>query len=146
MLTDSSRSPSLQKTTNASILVCITPFNIKSRTRIRRCKAAGARPPAQAARRKPPAAAVAGSLTLTLTLTLTLQRLDVAQHVSRFGQFADVAVSCSCPSCPRPSLSLLYCDSCPRHSTTLRTRLSIAQREGTHTGPTTSYLSTFFRP
>ena len=102
--------------------------------------------PPQADRRKPTAAAVAGSLTLTLTLTLTLQRLDVAQHVSRFGQFADVAVSSSSPSCPRTTLSLLSCDSCPRHSTTLRTRLTIAQGGGHCTGPPTSYLATFFRP
>ena len=72
--------------------------------------------------------------------------LDVAQHVSLFGKFADVAVSCSSPSSPRRTLSLLYCDSCPRHSTTLRTRLTIAQGGGHCTGPPTSYLATFFRP
>ena len=105
-----------------------------------RAAPAGRRQPAGASRPAPPHVRHAPR-----RLTLTLFDAHV-MHVSRFGKFADVAVSCSSPSCPRRTLSLLVCDSCQRHSTTLRTTLTIAQGGGHCTGRNTSYLATFFRP
>ena len=115
----------------------------------RRKPTAASRPP-QADRRSPTAAARPPqpdrrALTLTLTLTLTLFHAHV-MHVSLFGKFAYVGVSCSSPSSPRPTLSLLYCDSCPRHSSTLRSRLIIAQRQQEEHGGDITELATFFRP
>ena len=118
------------------------------RRRRRKLPPAGASPPAQARRRKPAGASRPAPPHVRhgpRRLTLTLFHAHV-MHVSRFGQFADVGVSSSSPSSPRTTLSLLYCDSCQRHSTTLRTRLIIAQGGGHCTGRTTSYLATFFRP
>ena len=78
-------------------------------------------------------------------LTLTLFHAHV-MHVSLFGKFADVGVSCSSRSSPRRTLSLLYCNTCPRHSTTLRTTLTNAQGEGHCTGRGITELGDFFRP
>ena len=87
----------------------------------------------QAGRRKPAGAtqgAYAHAHALNLAHAAKAAALYVAQPVSRFGKYAEVGVSCSSPSSPRRTLSLLYCDSYQRHSSLKRAPLIIAQGGG----------------